>query len=244
MDYLRAGYRLVALILTQIIFILLGIVLLVIFSGSQRRHWHYVTVFIRHWAKWCCFILNIRVKVAGEGMPDDGALIVANHVGLSDIFALGSCFKAFFVSKQDVQGWPLVGWMVRLGGTIFVERSKRHQVPEIIALIAERLKKGSSVLIFPEGGITDGTRVASFKSSTFEAAVISRAPVVPVAIRYMDDSKPSVAYWGGTTFLNHIVGLMKNSRLDVTLTILPSISLETDRRIIAERCQLMISKNI
>ena len=242
MSYLRAGYRLVALIAVQIIFTLLGVILFILFSRSKKKHWSCIALFMGYWARCCCFILNIHVKVSGEEKPAGKTLIVSNHVGLSDIFILGSCFAPMFVSKQDVRHWPLVGWMVRLGGAVFVDRSKRHQVPEMISMIAERLEMGFPVALFPEGGITDGKQVGSFKSSSFEAAVKSRATVVPVMIRYHDDNNPSVAFWGGTTFLNHIVRLMKNPRLDATLTLLPAIREEKDRRVIAKHCEEMIGK--
>jgi len=112
----------------------------------------------------------------------------------------------------------------------------------MVSEIARRLQQGCSVTVFPEGGITDETQIRAFKSSVFEAAVISRATVVPVLIRYDDGNKPSVARWASTTFFTHIIRLMKNRRLDVTLTILSSIREESDRRVIAERCRHLINE--
>ncbi len=186
--------------------------------------------------------MNIRVKVNGESVPPPGSLIVSNHIGMTDIYALGSCFETVFVSKQDVRRWPLVGWTARLGGTVFVDRSKRHKVTAMISETARRLQKGCSVAIFPEGGIAKEDRIRAFKSSAFEAAVIARVPVAPVLIHYDESTTPAVARWAGETFLSHILGLMKNRRLDVVLTILPYVCGEPDRRVIAERCYEAISK--
>ena len=242
MDYLRVVYRLIALLINQLIFTLIGLALYLLYYRRQKKRLRYVSIFTRHWARCGCFIMNIRVKVTGERAPRPGSLIAANHIGLADIYALGSCFETVFVSKQDVSGWPLVGWTARLGGTVFVDRSKRHKVSAMVSETAQRLRQGCSVAIFPEGGIADDLRIRVFKSSAFEAAVISRVTVAPVLIHYNDSKNPAVARWGGTNFLTHIIGLMKNRRLDVTLTILPYICGVSDRRVIAERCYDAINK--
>jgi len=242
MDYLRVGGRLIALLLNQLIFTLVGLGLYFLYRHRQKKRLRYIAIFSRHWARWSCFILNIRVRVTGEPAPPPGSLIVSNHIGMTDIYALGSCFETVFVAKQDISRWPLVGWTARLGGVVFVDRSKRHAVSAMVAETAQRLQHGCSVAIFPEGGIAEDVRIRVFKTSAFEAAVISGVAVAPTLISYADSKNPAVARWGGKNFLTHIIGLMKNRRLDVTLTILPSIRVEPDRRVIAKHCYDAISK--
>ncbi len=87
----------------------------------------------RQGSRICCFILNIHIKILGEPAKGSAPLIVSNHVGSLDILVLAASFKTFFVSMADVKGWPVVGWMSTLGGTIFVDRTKRHQVPHMIS---------------------------------------------------------------------------------------------------------------
>ncbi|MGV7220419.1 MAG: lysophospholipid acyltransferase family protein [Nitrospinales bacterium] len=185
--------------------------------------------------------MNINVKVTGEESPPPGSLIVANHVGTTDILVLGSCFEVAFVSKLEISEWPLIGWAARLGGTIFIDRSKRKNVSEMIIKISERLDNDCSVALFPEGGITDNIGLKPFKPSAFEGAVLSQAHVVPVHISYNEGENLTVAHWTGTTFLAHKLELIKSPGIEVNVTILPSIQGESDRRVIAMHCHKLIN---
>ncbi len=164
-----------------------------------------------------------------------GSLIVSNHVGTPDIFVIGSCFPAFFVSKAEIEHWPLMGWLTRLGGTLFVNRDRKQQVKATITGIRERLEAGCSVVLFPEARATDGSDILPFKSSHFEAAIQAKRPVVPVAISYHDKNHPSIACWYHKDFMTHVLDLLKNPRLDVTVDILQPLRKETDRRALAQK---------
>jgi len=61
-------------------------------------------------------------------------------------------------------------------------------------------------------------------------------PIVPVVIRYHDNKKPSIACWYNINFLTHLVRLLKQKQLDVTIQILPSLEGEVDRKILAKKC--------
>jgi len=239
-SFLHVGFRIIALILNQLLFTLIALVLFYIYKGNNKKYWQQTSKYGRHWARWICSIMNINVKVTGEKEPPPGSMIVANHVGTTDILALGSSFDVVFVSKLEISQWPLVGWTARLGGTIFIDRDKRHNVLKMVSDLEERLGSGCSVAIFPEGGIVDEVAIRPFKSSAFEGAIKSNANVVPVYINYNETDELSVVRWKGTSFLAHIFALIKNRRLDVNLRILPSIQGESDRRIIAQRCHQLI----
>ena len=240
MSIIRVIYRIIALLINQLIFTIIGIILFCLYRRNQKKHWEQTSIYSRQWARCCCFIMNVHVKVIGEKIPQRGSLIVANHVGTTDILVLGSCFEVVFVSKQEISQWPLVGLAARLGGTIFIDRSKRRNVSEMISEITKRLENGCSVAIFPEGGIEDEVVIRPFKSSAFEAAIKSGANTVPVHIHYIEEKNSSVARWTGASFLAHKWALIKKTRLEVNLTILPSIQGESNRRIVAERCQQLI----
>jgi 1-acyl-sn-glycerol-3-phosphate acyltransferase len=169
-------------------------------------------------------------------MVEQGSLIIANHVGVPDIFVMGSCFPSFFVSKADVRRWPLVGWLSQLGATIFVDRNRKQQVRSTIDQLQYRLKAKCSVILFPEAQATDGKDILQFKSSYFEAAIQTGKPVVPVVINYHDKNQPSVACWYNINFLTHLFRLLKQKQLNTTVQILSSIQGETDRKVLANKC--------
>lgn len=210
------------------------------FIAKKRRH-HLIAWFTGLWARSSCFLLNIQLEIEGVAKIKQGSLIVANHIGAPDIFVLGKCFPGFFVSKADITEWPLFGLLARLGEVILAQRDQRHQVKEIIAEMSSRLKEDCSVILFPEGQATDGREVRVFKTSTFAAAIQAECDVVPVTLIYHDGNRPSIACWHEVTFLEHILRLLKNRRLGVTVFVHPVLRGETERRELASKSFTLIS---
>lgn len=127
-------------------------------------------------------VTGIRIEGAPDGGP--GTLYIANHVSWLDIPVLGSALDANFISKADVQNWPLIGRLARRTGTIFIVREARHQVERQSREIEARLRAGDSLILFPEGTTSDGSAVQPFHSSLFEAAQHA-ARIQPLAIAYV-----------------------------------------------------------
>jgi len=236
MGYLLAIIRITLLVPTYIFFGLIGFGLFFIYFWSTETYYRKVIFFSRLWARCSCLLLNIKIKVTHKSMVEQGSLIIANHVGVPDIFVMGSCFPSFFVSKADVRRWPLVGWLSQLGATIFVDRNRKQQVRSTIDQLQYRLKAKCSVILFPEAQATDGKDILQFKSSYFEAAIQTGKPVVPVVINYHDKNQPSVACWYNINFLTHLFRLLKQKQLNTTVQILSSIQGETDRKVLANKC--------
>ncbi len=235
--------RTAAVFLVYPVFAVIGVGIHSLFFLPRRRRRTWIAYFTRSWARWSCRIFNIRVRVVGDLPRDPNALLISNHVGTPDIFVMGSCFQAFFVSKAEIGRWPLLSWLVRLGETIFAERERRQQVKEIVVKVRQRLEEGHSVILFPEARATDGTDVIPFKSAPFEAATLAERPVLPVTVIYHDDRTPSVACWLNTSYFRHIARLLMVSRLPVTVTVHPAVR-ETDRRILAEKCYTLIRETL
>ena len=213
MKTIRIIYRLFYLLATNLIFILIGLALNLLFKNNHKNLQQKVAKFAKKWAKWICKSLNIEITIHGEIPNFNCALIVANHVGSPDIFILGACFQVVFISKAEVRDWPLIGLLAYLGHTIFVNRKKKQQVRKTIFAIKDLLNLGFSVLLFPEAGVTDGHNVHPFKSVYFESAILSGKPVLPVMISYEDSENSKVAQWGNQSFFSHIIALLKNKKL-------------------------------
>lgn len=235
MGTLLAFIRTVAVCIAYLGFAVIGLALRLASFISQKRRHILLAWFTHLWARCSCFLFNIRIQVIGDLHVSSGSLIVANHIGTPDIFVLGDCFPAFFVSKAEIAEWPLFNRLARLGEIIFADRNKRHQVREIIQQMSERLQEGCSVILFPEGRATDGREILDFKPSTFEAAIRTGSAVKPVTIIYQDGHQPSIACWHEVTFYQHILRLLKNRRLNVTVFVHEPIKNETDRRVLAEK---------
>lgn len=180
-------------------------------------------------------IFGLRVSSCGAPLTGD-VLFVANHVSWLDILALGGATGAAFVSKEEVEAWPLVGWLAREGGTIFIRRQSRAAVRGQADALGQALARGRPVALFPEGTTGKGDALLPFRASLL--AAVAEAPsalrVQPVAIDYGPAAR-EIAWTGneGTGGNLKRVG-SRAGRLPVTLRFLPPIDpAGLDRKAIA-----------
>jgi 1-acyl-sn-glycerol-3-phosphate acyltransferase len=141
-------------------------------------------------ARWCrgmLAALGVRLRVSGT-VPHGCHLIAANHVSWLDVFALGATFPCWFVSKTEIRGWPVIGRLGEANDTLFLRRRSPRAAYRMNAEIRARLASRQSVVIFPEGTTTDGSRVLPFYPALFQPAVDGAHPVLPLAICYRDDA--------------------------------------------------------
>jgi 1-acyl-sn-glycerol-3-phosphate acyltransferase len=140
----------------------------------------------RNWSARLLSILSIRLRY--QGMPPSPeiprAMLAANHVSWLDVYSLQSVSPSRFVAKAEIRSWPLLGWLSRNAGTLFIERSKRSDTARINKHISEALIIGDRVAVFPEGTTGDGKALMHFHASLLQPAVTVGATLYPVAIRY------------------------------------------------------------
>src|SRR3990172_6697866 len=141
-------------------------------------------------ALWCRLILalsGVRVTVKGmENLPlDRPVIIVSNHQGAFDIPVLQSHIPVQFrwVAKKSLFRIPVVGWSMRLAGYIGIDRSDAGSAYRSIEKAAEKVKKGTSVLLFPEGTRSVTGKLLPFKKGGFLIAAKSGVEIVPVAVK-------------------------------------------------------------
>lgn len=155
--------------------------------------------------RWCAQVARaLGVTVEGRGFSHDGpALLVANHISWLDILAINAVHPARFVSKADVKHWPVLGWLVGCGGTLFIERERKRDALRVVHQIAAALKQGNTIAMFPEGTTGDGSALLPFHANLLQAAISTDAMLQPIALRYVDaDSAPSQAVvWVGDSTL-------------------------------------------
>lgn len=181
------------------------------------------------WADKLVRIVGGRLRVVGRPprIRGEGALIVANHVSWLDIHAIHSVLPARFISKADVRRWPLIGWMAESTGTLFLERSRKSDAARMNKEMANHLKAGECLSLFPEGTTTDGTDVLPFFPSLLQPAIDAEAKIWPLVIRYLDRHgrhNPAIAYYGGTTLLESLLRVVREPIFSVELTFLPPVA--------------------
>lgn len=162
-------------------------------------------------------VLGIEHSIRGTQMRDAGA-VVSNHASWLDIFALNARKRVFFVSKAEVSSWPVIGFMARSSGTVFINRDRR-EARQHIEQFEERLRVGHKLLFFPEGTSTDTCRVLPFKTTLFAAffapELIDLMHIQPVTLIYRapEGADPRFyGWWGDMEFGAHLLKVLAAPR--------------------------------
>lgn len=160
---------------------LVGIVVAAAFPALGSRSQRLAS---RGWFRLLLAALGIRVRTYGPQVPP-GVLMVTNHVSWLDIVALNYLRPARMVAKREVGDWFLIGWMATSGGTVYLDRERLRDLPAVVAQMADRLRGGGTVAVFPEGTTWCGRGSGRYRSAAFQAAIDADALVVPVALRFL-----------------------------------------------------------
>lgn len=179
----------------------------------------------RWWLKRIVRIIGGRVTTYGEPAPV-GSLLASNHVSWLDIALLGGQTDVTFLSKSEVQHWPVIGWLAAKAGTVFIERGKRDGAKGASEQIAARLQHQERVLMFPEGTTTDNIHLLPFHARLFAAAVSANALIQPVAIRYLDTQGQThalVPYQNPQTLMQNLWGILAEPKILIEVHFLAPI---------------------
>lgn len=196
------------------------------------------------WCKAMLRVLNVHLDVKGI-VAKSPRLLVSNHVSWLDIIVLCSQRAVTFVAKNEVMAWPIIGFMARQTGTLFMRRGFSQQSNQIIQAMAWRLRQGRTIALFPEGTTTNGETVGHFHPRMYQAAILARTPVQAVAIQYHGDARQAVPFIGEDEFLPHLIGLLKHRRIDASVTFCAEIEFSAKgRNFLAQQSRAQIYSTI
>ena len=125
------------------------------------------------------------MRVRGlENVPAGPAVFAANHASALDILVIFGHLPVDFriVYKQSLSLVPLLGWSIRLGGHVPVDRRNPFRALRSLEAAARRIRGGTSVVVFPEGTRSPDGAVRRFKRGSFSLALQAGVPVVPVSL--------------------------------------------------------------
>lgn len=197
----------------------------------------------RAWLGGLVRLLPLKVQLIGKP-TSDAALWVCNHVSWMDIAVLGAHSPLSFLSKWEVRQWPVIGWLARAAGTLFIKRGQAGG-QAIEAQLGSRLGSGLSLVIFPEGTTTAGDRVRTFHGRLFSSALAARVAIQPVAIAYhRDGQRDSTApFIGDDEFHHHLWRLLGAKQISVRIQFLQPVPSEGyTRNQLARAAQSQISQ--
>ncbi|OUL99728.1 lysophospholipid acyltransferase family protein [Variovorax sp. JS1663] len=141
---------------------------------------------VQEWAQQMLTLMGIRLEVRGTPPAQGPVLMVSNHVSWLDILTIHAARHVRFVSKANVQRWPLIGTLSNGAGSLYIERERRRDALRVVHHMTEALGKGDVIAVFPEGTTGDGSTLLPFHANLLQAAISSGAPVQPAALRFAD----------------------------------------------------------
>jgi 1-acyl-sn-glycerol-3-phosphate acyltransferase len=140
----------------------------------------YMRLFMRQF-NW---FMGVSYKIKGKLSSKRPLLCVCNHISVFEISTMAAALGGSFFGKKDIESWPLIGWMAKKFGVVFIDRRPSHAMEALNAIQKELESVDYPLFIFPEGTSTNGAYVKKFKSSMFDIVEKTGTTVQPVVIHY------------------------------------------------------------
>jgi 1-acyl-sn-glycerol-3-phosphate acyltransferase len=198
---------------------------------------------LKTWSRQLLSILNIDILIEGHQPTrgEGGCLVVANHVSWLDIFVLNAIHPSHFIAKSEVRNWPIIGWLSRRSGTIFIERAMRQDASVINQRVSLLLEQGACIGLFPEGTTTDGKQVGHFHSALIQPAIDAGIRLCPIALRYQDKDgaqEIAAAFIGDMTLAQSIWQILRCPHHNALVVFTPALMAgNANRRVLARTAQ-------
>ncbi|WP_028575119.1 lysophospholipid acyltransferase family protein [Desulfonatronovibrio hydrogenovorans] len=237
---MRVVFKILASLYLVVIFFIVSMLTLIFYPKGEKRYAR-ITKNTALFSPILLWIMGVKFRVRdfsqGDGLAGSG-LLVANHVSYVDVFVLAAVRPMLFISSVELSRKFFVGHVSKLGGTVFVERRSYSFLRKEIGKVADIIKLGFLIALFPEARTSDGTGVLQFRPALFEAAVKSGADVIPVCLNYLKingqslsrENKDQVFFHGGVKFLPHIIRLFNNHDIEVEVSIFNRLPAKSGNR--------------
>jgi 1-acyl-sn-glycerol-3-phosphate acyltransferase len=243
MRLLSTGLRLLLLGL-HLLFGAIQVALLFRLAGE-----HFRQRLKRAWSRQLLWLLRIRVDGVGNELDGiEPGLLVANHISFIDIFVINALLPCAFVAKSEVAKWPLIGWLARHAGTVFIERGSRRAAHRAHLHMLAELGAGGRLAIFPEGTTTAGDRPLPFHAALFQSAIDAAVPVHAIALSYhrADCTRSTApAYIDDISLTDCLISVLQAGGLTARVTLAASFAPPlADRRHLAHRAHQAVAATL
>src|ERR1035437_1390502 len=144
-------------------------------------HWFlmYESLFLSHLMPIWTFLIEGREKAQKQTTY----VIISNHQSMLDILLINCLrYKFKWISKIENFNVPVIGWCLRMARYIVIDRQNEESKTEMLDKSYNCLKKGISIMIFPEGTRSPDKEIGFFKRGAFQLALQAHVPILPVLI--------------------------------------------------------------
>jgi len=126
---------------------------------------------------------KIRIEGREKALKRTAYVIISNHQSILDILIL-NCLRYRFrwISKIENYKVPVLGWYIRMAKYIAVDRGNKDSKAEMMEQSAGSLRKGISIMMFPEGTRSLDKGIGLFKLGAFQLALQTDKSILPVVV--------------------------------------------------------------
>jgi 1-acyl-sn-glycerol-3-phosphate acyltransferase len=128
--------------------------------------------------------IDLRTENVERIDPNQRYILVANHYSYLDIPCIAAAVPQpiRFMAKVSLFKIPIFGWALGRAGFIPIDRKNRRTAVKSFDLAADRIRKGNTIVIFPEEGRSKTREMRPFQRGAFLLALKSEKTIVPIAI--------------------------------------------------------------
>ena len=227
--HLRAGWRLLRLLVHALWGLWLVAWRFPRLSSDQQQ------ARLQAWSLGLLTCAGITLQLRGRPQRAGPVLLVANHHSWLDIPVLHAARYCRFISKSDLQDWPIVGTLATAAGTLYIRRESRRDALRMVTSMRDALLAGEVLAVFPEGQTGDGRALLPFHANLLQAALDAGAPVQPVGLRFLDGiggaTSDAPSFVGDESFLGSVWRTLKAPGITAVVHFgAPERALGRDRR--------------
>lgn len=181
-----AQVRMAFIMLTLFVLVLLSLLLRLVFILFPRHLFlrFNVRFIIYPFSRLLMWIVGVNLVVEGK-MPSSQHLVVSNHQGILDSLLHMAISPCMVISNMLVRNMKLIGSVMELLGFVFVDRSRRMSIVELLQPATSMITQSKvNMSFFPEGKSNDGIELLPFHAPFFKIAIDSGSGVLPIAFRW------------------------------------------------------------
>lgn len=126
---------------------------------------------------------KIRIEGRDKAVSGKTYVFISNHQSMLDILIVNCLrYRYKWISKIENFNVPVIGWYLRMAEYITVNRGNEESKLEMLEKSDEYLKKGISLMLFPEGTRSLNREIGFFKRGAFQLALEAGVPILPILI--------------------------------------------------------------
>ncbi|HEV2719351.1 MAG TPA: lysophospholipid acyltransferase family protein [Thermoanaerobaculia bacterium] len=168
------------------VFVTIPLATLVLVIAAIRSTSPAIDAVIRLWARSLVRAAGIKLQTERMETVDRAKryILVANHYSYFDIPVIIAAVPQpiRFMAKISLFKIPIFGWALGRAGFIPIDRKNRRTAVKSFDLAAQRIRKGNTIVVFPEEGRSRNREMRPFQRGGFLLALKSELPILPLAI--------------------------------------------------------------